>query len=41
MNNFADLTNLCKFLPQVEPIHLTEKSEVVPMKVLVKDKKLK
>ena len=41
VNNFADLTNLCKFLPQVEPIHPTEKSEVVPMKVLFKDEKLK
>ena len=41
VNNFADLTNLCKFLLQVEPIHSTEKSEVVPMKVLFKDEKLK
>lgn len=29
------------FVPEIEPIHPAQKSEVVPMKVLFKDEKLK
>ena len=41
VNNFTDLAHLRKFVPQIEPLQPIEKSEVVPMKVLFKDEKLK
>lgn len=41
VDTFADLADLRKFVPQIEPIHPVQKSEVVPMKVLFKDEKLK
>ena len=41
VDTFADLAHLHKFLPEIVPIHPVLKSEVVPMKVLSKDEKLK
>lgn len=41
VDTFADLAHLQMFVPEIEPIHPAQKSEVVPMKVLFKDEKLK
>lgn len=41
MEHFTDLAHLSKYVPPVEPLHPPQKSEVVPMKVLFKDEKLK
>lgn len=41
VDTFADLAHLRKFIPPIEPIHPVQKSEVIPMKVLFKDEKLK
>ena len=40
-DNFDDLTSLRKHVPSIQPIHPPKKSEVVPMKILFKDEKLK
>ena len=39
--NFTDLADLQRYIQPVEPVHPVEKSEVVPMKILFKDEKLK
>ena len=39
--NFTDLADLQCYVSPIEPIHPPEKSEVVPMKILFKDEKLK
>ena len=41
VENFTDLADLQSYVPPMEPIHPPEKSEVVPMKILFKDEKLK
>ena len=41
MEHFTDLAHLSKYVPPVEPLHPLQKSEVVPMKVLFKDERLK
>ena len=41
VNTFSDLSRLRKFLPRPESFHVPSKSEVVPMKILMKDEKLK
>ena len=38
---FSDLAHLQKFVPPSQPLHPPMKSEVVPMKILFKDEKLK
>ena len=38
---FSNLHDLEEFVPVVEPIHPVQKSEVVPMKLLLKDRKYK
>ena len=38
---FTDLAHLSTYVPPVEPLHPPPKSEVVPVKVLFKDEKLK
>ena len=41
VEHFTVLAHLRKYVPPVEPLHPPQKSEVVPMKVLFKDEKLK
>ena len=41
VEHFTDLAHLSEYVPPVEPLHPPQKSEVVPMKVLFKDEKLK
>lgn len=41
LEHFTDLTHLEEHIPPVEPLHPPQKSDVVPMKVLFKDEKLK
>ena len=41
VEHFPDLAHLKKYIPTVEPLHPPQKSEVVPMKLLFKDEKLK
>jgi hypothetical protein len=41
VENFTDLADLQCYVPPTEPIHPPQKSEVVPMKILFKDEKLK
>ena len=41
VDTFSDLGHLRKFLPTAESLHPPSKSEVVPMKILLKDEKLK
>ena len=41
VDHFSDLTHLRKFVPSTQPLHPLVKSEVVPMKILFKDEKLK
>lgn len=39
VTSFTSLSHLAEFIPAVEPLHPVEKSEVVPMKLLLKDEK--
>ena len=41
VENFTDLADLQCYVPPMESIHPPQKSEVVPMKILFKDEKLK
>ena len=41
VTSFTSLSKLAEFIPAVEPLHPVEKSEVVPMKLLLKDEKYK
>ena len=41
VNMFSSLHDLEEFVPSVDPIHPVQKSEVVPMKLLLKDEKYK
>ena len=41
VKTFSSLVDLEEFVPAVEPIHPVQKSEVVPMKLLLKDEKYK
>ena len=41
VKTFSNLQDLEEFIPPVEPIHPVQKSEVVPMKLLLKDEKYK
>ena len=41
VTSFTSLSDLAEFVPAVEPLHPVEKSEVVPMKLLMKDEKYK
>ena len=41
VENFTDLTDLQCYVPPMESIHPPQKSEVIPMKILFKDEKLK
>ena len=41
VKTFSNLQDLEQFIPPVEPIHPVQKSEVVPMKLLLKDEKYK
>ena len=41
VEHFSDLEHLKRYVQTVEPLHPPQKSEVVPMKVLFKDEKLK
>ncbi len=41
VKTFSNLHDLEEFIPSVEPIHPVQKSEVVPMKLLLKDEKYK
>ena len=38
VDTIADLAHLQKFVSEIEPIHPAQKSQVVPMEVLFKDK---
>lgn len=38
---FPSLSDLAEFVPAVEPLHPVKKSEVIPMKLLLKDEKYK
>ena len=38
---FTSLHDLEEFIPSVDPIHPVQKSEVVPMKLMLKDEKYK
>ena len=39
VQEFSELHDLAQFAPKQQPLHPTEKTEVVPMKVLFKDEK--
>ena len=41
VEHFSDLAHLRKFVPPSQPLHPPMKSEIVPMKILFKDEKLK
>ena len=41
VEHFTDLAHMKEYIPPVEPLHPPQKSEVVPMKLLFKDEKLK
>ena len=41
VDHFPDLENLRQYVPPFEPLHPPQKTDVVPMKVLFKDEKLK